>query len=57
MIATMENNIVILLCLIGFGLLAVGFSNRDENWGLCTMWVGALTMFGPVAWRLLTLFD
>lgn len=56
MIMAIENNIILVLCVIGFGFLAVGFSNRDRNWGVAMMWVGVLTMLGPIAYRLLTLF-
>ena len=51
-----ENIIVLIICVIGFCLLGFGFTNRDRNWGVVMMWVGVLTMLGPIAWRLLTLF-
>ncbi len=51
-----ENNIILVLCVVGFGFLAVGFNNRDRGWGLAMMWVGLVTMLAPIAWRLLTLF-
>ncbi|NIY76856.1 hypothetical protein HED22_14475 [Thalassospira sp. HF15] len=53
---TTENIAVLVICVVGFCLLAVGFTNRDRDWGVAMMWVGVLTMLGPVAWRLLTLF-
>jgi len=53
---TTENNVILALCVIGFCLLGFGFSNRDRNWGVAMMWVGVITMMGPIAYRLLTLF-
>ncbi|MCC9624056.1 hypothetical protein LPB41_20445 [Thalassospira sp. MA62] len=51
-----ENIIILIVCIVGFCLLGTGFNNRDSNWGLCLMWAGALTMLGPIVFRLLTLF-
>lgn len=51
-----ENIIVLVICIVGFCLLGFGFTNRDRNWGVVLMWIGVLTMLGPIAWRLLTLF-
>ena len=46
-----ENNIILVLCVVGFGFLAVGFNNRDRGWGLAMMWGGLVTMLAPIAWR------
>lgn len=51
-----ENIIVLIICIVGFCFLGVGFTNRDRTWGVVMMWAGVLTMLGPIAWRLLTLF-
>tara|TARA_R110002049_G_scaffold75862_7_gene195236 strand:- start:55944 stop:56171 length:228 start_codon:yes stop_codon:yes gene_type:complete len=51
-----ENVIVLVICIVGFCLLGFGFTNRDRNWGVVLMWIGVVTMLGPIAWRLLTLF-
>ena len=53
---TTENIAVLVICAVGFCLLGCGFTNRDRDWGVVMMWVGVLTMLGPVVWRLLTLF-
>jgi len=53
---TTENIAVLVICVVGFCLLGFGFTNRDRNWGVAMTWVGVLTMLGPIAWRLLTLF-
>jgi hypothetical protein len=42
---------------IGFCFLAFGFTNRAKNWGVVMMWLGVVTMLGPIAFRLLTLFE
>ncbi|WP_404425441.1 hypothetical protein [Thalassospira australica] len=51
-----ETNIIIALCIVGFCLLAVGFSFRDRNLGLALIWIGVITMMGPIAYRLLIMF-
>ena len=53
---TTENNVILAVCVVGFVLLGVGFTNRNQNWGVAMMWVGGVTMLGPIAYRLLTLF-
>ena len=53
---TTENTVILLVCIIGFCLLGFGFNNRNQNWGVALMWVGVITMLGPIAYRLLTLF-
>jgi hypothetical protein len=51
-----ETNIIIALCIVGFCLLGVGYSFRDRGWGLALVWIGVITMMGPIAYRLLVMF-
>ncbi|MDG4718217.1 MULTISPECIES: hypothetical protein [Thalassospira] len=53
---TTENTVILIVCIIGFCLLGFGFNNRNQGWGVAMMWIGVVTMLGPIAYRLLTLF-
>ncbi|WP_169715076.1 hypothetical protein [Thalassospira alkalitolerans] len=51
-----ETNVIIGLCIVGFCLLGVGYNFRYRGWGLALVWVGVITMMGPIAYRLIVMF-
>lgn len=49
----MPVNVMIALLITGFVLLAVGFTNRSQEWGVWTIGIGVITMFTPLVYKVL----
>jgi hypothetical protein len=49
-------HLMLLLIVTGFILLGVGFSYRDNEWGIKLIGLGALCAFGPILFKLYIAF-
>ncbi|MFH1805465.1 MAG: hypothetical protein ABID63_11325 [Pseudomonadota bacterium] len=55
---SMFDHLAVLMTVIfaGFLLIGVGFTNRDKNWGVALIAIGAATMMVPVAYKIFMTF-
>ncbi|EJM21624.1 hypothetical protein PMI22_01767 [Pseudomonas sp. GM21] len=53
MISLSSFHAMLVPILAGMLMLAIGFNFRDKNAGVFAMWVGMLTIFGTVIFKIL----
>jgi hypothetical protein len=53
MISLSSFHAMLVPILAGMLMLAIGFNFRDKNVGVFAMWVGMLTIFGTVIFKIL----
>lgn len=49
-------NWMLVLIFSGFALMGIGFSLRDNNWGIGLLWAGSLVMLSSIAYKLYLTF-
>ena len=47
-----ETNSMLAILIVGFVCLMIGFSRRDNEWGVAILAVGAVIMLGTIAYRI-----
>ncbi|VVO58761.1 hypothetical protein [Pseudomonas fluorescens] len=53
MISLSSFHAMLIPILAGMLMLAIGFNFRDKNAGVFAMWIGMLTIFGTVIFKIL----
>ncbi|WP_170219106.1 hypothetical protein [Pseudomonas arsenicoxydans] len=53
MISMSSFHAMLIPILVGMIMLAIGFNFRDKNAGVFAMWIGMLTIFGTVIFKIL----
>ncbi len=53
MISLSSFHAMLIPILTGMLMLAIGFNFRDKNAGVFAMWIGMLTIFGTVIFKIL----
>ncbi len=53
MISLSSFHAMLIQILTGMLMLAIGFNFRDKNAGVFAMWIGMLTIFGTVIFKIL----
>lgn len=48
---------MLIILLISFALLCVGFSFRDRQWGICTLAIGIVSVLSTLFYKLYITFN